>query len=177
MKKIAILLTLFTLTSVASAQEFKDGLSVFGGVVSGKTAGEKGTGYTVGVDYTKYLDKGFFIQPSLQYLDTNSESNDKHTIALLNAGYSFKLDNGMTLSPKAGVGYRHTKYNNTYMLGEMGEYIWTVHEKGSDDGVAYNVGLDLAVSKNVNLGLGYMRMKGDSGNHANYTTLSLGYKF
>jgi outer membrane autotransporter protein len=49
--------------------------------------------------------------------------------------------------------------------------------RGSDNGVAYNVGLDLAVSKNVNLGLGYMRMNGNNGNHANYTTLSFGYKF
>lgn len=177
MKKIAMLVTLVALTSVANAQEFNDGFNVFAGATTGKTAGERGTGYTVGVDYTKYLDKGFFIQPSLQYLDTKSDSNDKHTIALLNAGYSFKLDNGMTLSPKAGVGYRYSKYNNTYMLGEMGEYIWTVHEKGSDNGVAYNVGLDLAVTKNVNVGLGYMRMKGDNGNHANYTTLSVGYKF
>ena len=177
MKKIAMLVSLVALTSVANAQDFKDGFSVFGGIVSGKTAGERGTGYTVGVDYTKYLDKGFFVQPSLQYLDTKSDSNDKHTIALLNAGYSFKLDNGMVISPKAGVGYRHTKYNSETTLGEMGVPLWTVKESGSDHGVAYNVGLDLAVTKNVNVGLGYMRMKGDNGNHANYTTLSLGYKF
>lgn len=183
MKKTLVALSLLALASAASAQEINkhlsDGYSVFGGVSLGNTAGEKSTGYTLGVDYTKYLNNGFFVQPSLQYIDSKTDYNDKHIVGLVNGGYTFLLDNNVTVSPKAGVGYRYTKWNRTYTQGELGVPIpnWTVHESGSDSGVVFNVGVDVGFAKNWNVGLNHMRMKGKNGNHADYTSLTLGYKF
>ena len=181
MKKSLVALSLLALVSAASAQEVmknaSDGFSVFGGVSAGNTAGESSTGYIIGADYTKYIAKGFFIQPSLQFIDSKTQYNDKHIVGLIDGGYTFILNNGMTVSPKAGIGYRHTTYSNTYTLGELGTPIQTVTESGSDSGIAYNVGVDVGVAKNWTVGLNYIRMNGKNGNHADFTNLSIGYKF
>lgn len=181
MKKTLVALSLLALASAASAQEVNkhasDGFGVFGGVSAGKTAGESSTGYTLGLNYTKYLTRGFFVQPSLQFIDSKTEFNDKHVIGLIDGGYTFILNNGITVSPKAGIGYRHTSFNKTYTLGELGIPLETVHERGSDSGVAFNVGVDVGFAKNWNVGLNYIRMKGQNGNHADFTNLSIGYRF
>lgn len=164
MKKTLVALSLLALASAASAQEINkhlsDGFSVFGGVSAGKTAGESSTGYTLGVDYTKYLTNGFFVKPSLNYIDSKTDFKDKHVVALIDGGYTFLLDNNITVSPKAGIGYRHTSFDG-----------------GSDSGVAFNVGVDVGFAKNWNVGLNYIRMKGQNGNHADFTSLTVGYKF
>jgi opacity protein-like surface antigen len=160
MKKTLVALSLLALASAASAQGLSDGFGVYGGVSSGNTAGESSTGYVLGADYTKYIAKGFFVQPSINYIDSKTAYNDKHVIGLIDGGYTFDLNNGITVSPKAGFGYRHTSFDG-----------------GSDSGVAYNVGVDVGFAKNWTVGLNYIRMKGQNGNHADFTNLSVGYKF
>lgn len=186
MKKTLIALSLFALIGSANAQEIiknqSDSFSVFGGVVAGKTASqystesEKSTGYVLGADYTKYLTAGLFVQPSVQFINGRTERNDKHTVALFDVGYTYSYE-GITVSPKAGVGYAHSKYNHTYTIGELGVPLWTYNDKGSKNSVAYNVGLEVGFAKNWNVGVNHIRMKGGNGKHADYTTLSLGYKF
>lgn len=112
------------------------------------------------VQITQYIAKGFFVQPSIQFIGSRTEFNDKHVVGLIDGGYTFVLDNNITISPKAGIGYRHTNFDG-----------------GSDSGVAYNVGVDVGFAKNWNAGLNYIRMKGENGHHADFTTLSIGYKF
>ena len=180
MKKTLIALSLIALAASANAQEViknaSDSFGVFGGVVTGKTASEHSTGYIVGADYTKYLTSGLYVQPSLQYINPKTNDNDKHTVALLDVGYTYFYE-GITVSPKAGVGYAHSKYNRTYTVGELGVPLWTYNDKGTKNGVAYNVGLDVGFANNWSVGINHIRMKGDNGKHADYTTLSLGYKF
>ena len=186
MKKTLIALSLFALVGSANALEVvknqSDSFGVFGGVVSGKTASqystasEKSTGYVLGANYTKYLTQGLFVQPSVQFIDGKTERNDKHTVALINVGYTYAYE-GITVSPKAGVGYAHSKYNHTYTIGELGVPLWTYNDKGSKGGAAYNVGLDVGFANNWSVGLNHTRMKAGNGKNADYTTLSLGYKF
>lgn len=164
MRKMLVALSMIGLVSAASAQEINknasDSFGVFGGITAAKTAGESSTGYSIGADYTKYIAKGFFVQPSIQFIGSRTEFNDKHVVGLIDGGYTFVLDNNITISPKAGIGYRHTNFDG-----------------GSDSGVAYNVGVDVGFAKNWNAGLNYIRMKGGNGHHADFTTLSIGYKF
>ncbi|WP_143283994.1 outer membrane beta-barrel protein, partial [Burkholderia cenocepacia] len=98
----------------------------------------KGTGYTLGADYTKYIDDHVFVQPQVQYLVSQNEYKDKHLVAYINTGYTFKLDDGITVSPKAGLGVRHSTSVDS-----------------SDNGFAYNVGVDVGFAKNWTVGLQY----------------------
>lgn len=180
MKKTLIALSLLAIVGSANAQDViknqSDSFSVFGGVATGKTASENSTGYVLGADYTKFLTSNLFVQPSVQYINPKTSDNDKHTVALLDFGYTYSYE-GITVSPKAGIGYAYSKYNRTYTLGELGVPLWTYNDKGSKSGVAYNVGLEVGFANNWNVGVNHIRMKGDNGKHADYTTLSLGYKF
>lgn len=120
-----------------------------------------GTGYNVGVAYTSYQTQNIFLQPSLQYLNTGNESNDKYVIGKLDVGYTHTLANGITLSPKAGVGVYKVSFDG-----------------GSNYGIGYNAGLEVGLNKNIAVDLGYNYLKGQkSGNHADLYTVSLKYKF
>lgn len=144
-------------------EKYKDGITAFGGLNTGITAGEKSTGHTLGLNYTKYIKEGYFVQPSLVYIGTNTDSDDRHIIGLVNGGYTFNLENNVSVSPKAGIGYRYSTY--------------TGGGSGRDSGIALNLGVDVGINKNWVIGVGYIYTKGGTDNHAGYTTLSLGYKF
>jgi len=139
------------------------------GVTSGSTTVKdeegtskiNGTGYNVGIAYTSYQTQNLFLQPSLQYLTTGNESGDKYVLGKLDIGYTHTLSNGITLSPKAGVGVYKVNFDG-----------------GSNYGIGYNAGLEVGVSKNVAIDLGYNYLKGQkSGNHADLYTVALKYKF
>lgn len=139
-----------------------DSYSVFAGINSNATAsGDKGTGYTIGADYTKYINENVFVQPQIQFLDSQNEYKDKHIVGYLNAGYTFKLNDGITVSPKAGLGVRHS-----YSVDS------------TDNGMAYNVGVDVGFAKNWTVGLQYNRFQGkESNQYVEFTSLTVGYKF
>lgn len=166
MRKMLIALSLIGLVGSVHAEDVNknasDSYSVFAGINSNTTAQtDKGTGYTLRADYTKYINENVFVQPQVQYFDSKNEYKDKHIVGYLNAGYTFKLDNNITISPKAGVGIRHSTSVDS-----------------SDNGMAYNVGVDVGFAKNWTVGLQYNRFQGkESNKYVEFTSLTVGYKF
>lgn len=122
-----------------------------------------GTGYNVGISYTSFQNQNVFLQPTLQYITSGNEFKDKYIVGKLNVGYKFDIhgDYIKSISPKVGVGVFKAIYN-----------------EGSNYGIAYNAGVEVGVSERVAIDIGYNYMKGQkSGNHADFLTVGLKYKF
>ena len=165
MKKMLIALSMLGLVSVSYAGETSpinaNSGSVFAGVTaSNNSSGDSGTGYNIGVSYNAYQTEHIFVQPSIEYATSGNSYGDKYLIGNLDVGYTFNLSNGMSVSPKAGFGIFHVIATDSH-----------------DTQVAYNAGLDFAVTKQVTVGLQYVYSQGSNGHHVDLTTLSVGYKF
>lgn len=164
MKKLLAAICVLGLVGSASAQEVvkngSDSFGVFVGANNFKPSdSESFTGYSIGGSYTKFLGNNLFVQPSFQYVAAAGSDNDKQVFASIDLGYSFKLENNFTFSPKAGLGLQHT-------FGSEGN---TRH--------FVNVGVEVGFSKNWTIALDRKRLNGDAGTHADITSLSLGYRF
>ena len=169
MKKL-VLLSLILGCGVANAAESdvlntvainQNSVSVFGGLTaSDNSSNDKGTGMNVGVNYTAYQTSNVFVQPSIEYVTSGNAYGDKYLIGNVDLGYTFNLSNGMSVSPKAGFGIFHVIATDSH-----------------DTQVAYNMGMDLAVTKKVTLGIQYIYAEGSNGHHVDLTTVSVGYKF
>lgn len=161
MRKMLLALSLLGLFSTAHAGDFKDGYSISTGINNYSTSsGDSSTGYQVGASYTKYLNNNVFVQPSIHYVDSQNPYGDKQMLGFVDFGYTFKLANNMTLSPKAGLGFHHTIANDS-----------------SDTKIAYNAGVELGFAKNWSLSLEKNYLQGPNGKHVDITFLSIAYKF
>lgn len=158
---LVLLASLFT--GVANAGDLDlSNLSVSLGASNSKTAmGDTGTGVDLGVGYNYHLNDKFFVQPSIHYITSGNEYDDKFYTADLDLGYKYQLNNGMTLKPR--VGYTYFK---------------SVYTDGSNYGNGYNAGLELGVNKNVSLDLSYKRLNGkESGHYVDLFGLAVKYTF
>lgn len=162
MKKVLLGLGLVCLVSMAQAKDIRDGFTVMTGVNTFNTAmGDNSTGYLVGGNYKKYVGENVFIQPSIQYVKSGNQWDDKQVLGLLGVGYTYNLKNGMTVSPKVGVGFHKTIVSGI-----------NVGLKSS-----YLVGVELGVSKNWTVALEHNYLAGGNGKHIDVSALTLGYKF
>lgn len=164
MKKTLVALSLLGLLGVAHADDGikngSDGFSVFAGANNYKTMNESSTGYGIGANYTKYLNNNVFVQPSIHYNSSQSGLNDSQLLGYVDLGYTFRLENNITISPKIGVGFHHT-----------------IADDASDTKVSYNAGVEVGFAKRWSVSLETNYLSGGNGRHVDITTLSLGYKF
>lgn len=164
MKKILFAIYVLGFVGSASAQEIvkngSDSFGVFVGANNFKPSdSESFTGCSIGGNYTKFLGNNIFVQPSFQYVVASGSDNDKQVFAAVDIGYAFRLENNVTFSPKAGLGIQHTSGNE----GTTRRFL--------------NVGVEVGFAKNWVVALDRKRLNGDTGNHADITSLSLGYRF
>lgn len=164
MKKLLAAIYVLGLVGSASAQEVvKNGSDSFGALAGVNnfrpSDSESFTGYSIGINYTKFLGNNIFVQPSFQYVTASESDNDKQVFASVDLGYAFKLENNITFSPKAGLGLQHTFGNEV----NTRRFI--------------NVGVEVGFANNWTVVLDRKRLNGDAGTHADITSLSLGYRF
>lgn len=140
----------------------KNGFDVFVSSVGSKTGqGDSGNGYGLGASYTSYQTKHIFIQPSVQFVNLGNEYNDKMYLANFDVGYTHYFNNGMTISPKAGLGFFKAVYND-----------------GSNYGGSYNYGFEVGLNKSLAVDVSRTHAFGqNSGSYVDLTSISLKYKF
>ncbi|WP_374553346.1 hypothetical protein [Aquitalea pelogenes] len=135
---------------------------VFVGATHSRTSmGDSGSGYNIGASYTSYQTKNIFLQPSIQFVDSGNSYNDKYVLANFDVGYTYTLNNGISLSPKAGLGFYKAMY-----------------DEGSNYGGSYNYGLEVGLNKTTSVDISRTHAFGQSsGHYVDLTAISLKYKF
>ncbi|WP_423197973.1 hypothetical protein DFLDMN_001617 [Cupriavidus sp. H19C3] len=140
----------------------KNNFDVFVSSTSSKTSqGDEGNGYSFGASYTSYQTENVFLQPSVQFTNLGNSYNDKMYLANFDVGYTYRFQNGITLSPKAGLGF-----------------FKAVYDEGSNFGGSYNYGVEIGLNKSLAVDVTRIHAYGQSsGNYVDLTSVSLKYKF
>ncbi len=140
----------------------KNGFDVFVSSVGSKTGqGDSGNGYGFGASYTSYQNEHVFLQPSVQFVNMGNQYNDKMYLANFDVAYTHYFNNGMTISPKAGLGF-----------------FKAVYDDGSNYGGSYNFGVEVGLNKSLSVDVSRTHAFGqNSGSYVDLTSVSLKYKF
>ena len=88
-------------------------------------------------------------------------NNDKMYLANFDVGYTYRFQNGISLSPKAGLGF-----------------FKAVYDDGSNFGGSYNYGVEIGLNKSLAVDVSRIHAYGqNSGSYVDLTSVALKYKF